>query len=91
VARVIPASGPAAPWAGNNGETTSGPAEPQISGTKTYEYAREQGVDVTLKILTEDETGAEHCQHDNPTLGMERMADWLAEVFQIDERQLLLT
>jgi dienelactone hydrolase len=58
--------------------------------TETYEYARDKGVDVTLKILTEDGTGAEHCQHDNPTLGMEHMADWLAEVFQIDERQLLL-
>ena len=44
--------------------------------------------DVTLKLLSEEETGAEHCQHDNPTIGQEYMADWLVDVFAIDERAL---
>ena len=30
----------------------------------------------------------EHCQHDNPTLGQERMADWLADQFAIDQRAM---
>ena len=36
-----------------------------------------------------DETGAEHCQHDNPTIGQEVLADWLADKFGIDQRALL--
>ena len=46
-------------------------------------------MDVTLEFLGEDETGADHCQHDNPTIGQEIMADWLVDVFGIDERELL--
>ena len=38
-----------------------------------------------------EETGAEHCQHDNPTIGQEILADWLADVFKIDQRALLKT
>jgi dienelactone hydrolase len=56
---------------------------------QVYDYAREHGVDATLKLVEEDETGAEHCQHDNPTIGMEYMGDWLAERFGIDQKQLL--
>ncbi len=44
---------------------------------------------VTLRFVTPEETGAEHCQHDNPTIGQELMADWLADVFGIDQRALL--
>jgi pimeloyl-ACP methyl ester carboxylesterase len=55
---------------------------------KVADYARAKGVDVTLRFVTEDETGADHCQHDNPTIGQELMMDWLAGVFGIDERQL---
>jgi hypothetical protein len=36
---------------------------------KVYDYGRAKGVDVTLRLLSEEETGAEHCQHDNPTIG----------------------
>ena len=39
----------------------------------------------------EEETGAEHCQHDNPTIGQEILADWLADRFGIDQRKLLAT
>ena len=46
----------------------------------SYDYAQAKGVDVTLRFVTEEETGAEHCQHDNPTIGQELMADWLADV-----------
>jgi predicted esterase YcpF (UPF0227 family) len=57
--------------------------------TKTYEYAKAKGVDATLRFVMPEETGAEHCQHDNPTIGQELMADWLADVFRIDQRELL--
>ena len=53
-----------------------------------YDYAKAHGVDVTLRFVGEDETGAEHCQHDNPTIGQELMADWLTDIFGIDEREL---
>ena len=56
---------------------------------QVYEYARSKGVDVTLKMIEPEETGAEHCQHDNPTIGQEYMADWLVDLFGIDERDLL--
>ncbi|HMJ35607.1 MAG TPA: alpha/beta hydrolase [Baekduia sp.] len=56
---------------------------------RVYDDARARGVDVTLKLIGEEETGAEHCQHDNPTIGMEYLCDWLAEKFGIDQRALL--
>ncbi|HEV8106826.1 MAG TPA: alpha/beta hydrolase [Burkholderiales bacterium] len=60
-----------------------------VENSKTvYEYARSKGVKVTLRLTSAEETGAEHCQHDNPTLGQELMIDWLADVFRIDQRQL---
>jgi hypothetical protein len=46
---------------------------------------------VTLRIVNADETGADHCQHDNPTMGQELMIDWLADLFGIDERELRKT
>jgi pimeloyl-ACP methyl ester carboxylesterase len=57
--------------------------------TKVYDYAKAKGVDATLRFLSEEETGAEHCQHDNPTIGQEVLADWLADRFGIDQRALL--
>jgi dienelactone hydrolase len=56
---------------------------------KVYDYAKAHGVDVTLRFVTPDETGAEHCQHDNPTIGQELMSDWLADVFGIDQPAVL--
>jgi dienelactone hydrolase len=56
--------------------------------TRVYDYAHEHGVDVTLELIGEDETGAEHCQHDNPTIGMEYLCDWLADRFGIDQTTL---
>ena len=53
-----------------------------------YEYAKRKGVNATLRLTSAEETGAEHCQHDNPTLGQELMIDWLADVFAIDQRSL---
>jgi dienelactone hydrolase len=53
---------------------------------KAYESAKAQGVDVTLRFLTADNTGADHCQHDNPTIGQELMLDWLADRFGINQR-----
>jgi len=55
---------------------------------KVYDYAIAHQVDATLRLTNEEETGAEHCQHDNPTLGQELMMDWLADVFKIDQRSL---
>ena len=57
--------------------------------SKLHEHARARGVDVTLRLIGEEETGAEHCQHDNPTLGQEYMADWLADRFEIDQLDLM--
>lgn len=60
-----------------------------VENVKTvYEYARSKGVNVTLRLTSAEETGAEHCQHDNPTLGQEIMIDWLADVFKIDQRKM---
>ena len=56
---------------------------------KTYDSAKAAGVDATLRILDPDETGAEHCQHDNPTIGQEILSDWLADKFGIDQGALL--
>ena len=53
-----------------------------------HDYAKSRGVDVTLRLTDAEETGAEHCQHDNPTLGQEIMMDWLADVFKIDQAKL---
>ncbi|HEY6831203.1 MAG TPA: YqiA/YcfP family alpha/beta fold hydrolase, partial [Pseudolabrys sp.] len=55
----------------------------------SYDYAKAKGVDVTLRILDPDETGAEHCQHDNPTIGQEILCDWLADRFGSDQTALL--
>jgi dienelactone hydrolase len=61
-----------------------------VENSKTvYEYAKKHGVNVTLRLTTEEETGAEHCQHDNPTLGQELMIDWLADVFRVDQKKLV--
>ena len=57
----------------------------------TYDYAMAHGVDATMRVLDPEETGAEHCQHDNPTIGQEVLADWLADRFGIDQRALLRT
>jgi acetyl esterase/lipase len=59
------------------------------NSTTVYEYARSKGVKATLRLTSAEETGAEHCQHDNPTLGQELMIDWLADVFGIDQRRLV--
>ncbi|MFM1879932.1 MAG: hypothetical protein RLZZ344_166 [Pseudomonadota bacterium] len=56
---------------------------------KVYDYGKARGKDVTLRLLSEEETGAEHCQHDNPTIGQEILGDWLADRFGIDQRALL--
>ena len=55
---------------------------------KVYDYAKANGVDVTLRLVGEEETGAEHCQHDNPTLGQELINDWLSDIFNIDQTSL---
>jgi hypothetical protein len=34
-------------------------------------------VPVELKVFEADETGASHCQADNPTLGHEYICDWI--------------
>ncbi len=56
--------------------------------SRVYEHATESGLDVTLKFFGQDETGAEHCQHDNPSIGAEYMADWLADRLGINQRTL---
>ena len=55
---------------------------------QVHDYAKSKGIDVTLVLTEAEGTGAEHCQHDNPTLGQEIMIDWLADQFGIDQRKL---
>ena len=54
---------------------------------QVYDYAKENGVDVTLEMIQVEETGAEHCQHDNPSIGQEKMSDWLADRFGLDQKR----
>ena len=42
-----------------------------------HAFARSAGVDVELHVFTGEDTGASHCQADNPTIGQELIADWL--------------
>jgi hypothetical protein len=44
-------------------------------------------VDVPIEFLSEEETAAEHCQHDNPTIGEEYMFDWLADTLPKEEER----
>jgi dipeptidyl aminopeptidase/acylaminoacyl peptidase len=44
-----------------------------------YDFARDAGVAAQFKVFTGQETGAAHCQADNPTLGQEFVWDWLRE------------
>jgi dienelactone hydrolase len=53
-----------------------------------FDYAQRHGVKATLRLTDAEETGAEHCQHDNPTLGQELMLDWLTDALGIDQRTL---
>lgn len=44
-----------------------------------FEEGQAAGVDVGIKWFSPEETGAAHCQIDNPTIGMELICDWLAD------------
>lgn len=57
--------------------------------TLVYDSARNAGVDVTLRLVDPEDTGAEHCQHDNPTVGQEIAFDWLADRFGISQLDVL--
>lgn len=55
---------------------------------ESFDYAKRHGLDVTLKMFTAEETGASHCQIDNPTLGQEFICDWIADRLGIDQSAL---
>jgi pimeloyl-ACP methyl ester carboxylesterase len=55
---------------------------------EAYEYSKAHGQEVTFKVFTTEETGAAHCQIDNPTLGMEYICDWLADNLNVDQNAL---
>ncbi len=52
---------------------------------EAYAEAKRHRLDVTKKLFTAEETGAAHCQIDNPTIGQEYIFDWLADVIGIDQ------
>jgi hypothetical protein len=56
---------------------------------RVVEYARRKGVNIAYREVTAEETGADHCQHDNPTLGSDIVVDWLAHQLDIDQTQLV--
>lgn len=45
---------------------------------QAYEFARAQGVAAEWKAFGAQETGAAHCQADNPVVGQEFIWDWVA-------------
>lgn len=55
------------------------------TATDTYDYAKAKGVKAELKLFDPSETGAAHCQVDNPTLGQEFICDWLAAQLGVDQ------
>jgi len=55
------------------------------AATESVAYAKSKGVDVTLKMFTPEETGAAHCQMDNPTLGQEYICDWIADKLGVNQ------
>lgn len=55
---------------------------------ESYEYSKKHGQDVSFKVFTAEETGAAHCQIDNPTLGMEYIFDWLSDKLGVDQTKL---
>lgn len=58
---------------------------------RSYEYSQAHGLDVTFKVFTTEETGAAHCQIDNPTFGQEYICDWLADKLGVDQSALPAT
>jgi dienelactone hydrolase len=56
---------------------------------RVVEYARSKGVNITYREVTAEETGADHCQHDNPTLGSDIVVDWLAHQLGINQAELV--
>lgn len=51
-------------------------------------YSKQHGQDITFKVFSAEETGAAHCQIDNPTIGMEYVFDWLSQKLGIDQTKL---
>jgi hypothetical protein len=56
---------------------------------KTYDSATERGFDVALRIIDPDDTDAEHCQYDDPTIGQKVLCNWVTDHFGIDQAALL--
>lgn len=46
---------------------------------RVFDEAKAAGLDVSIKWFSPEETGAAHCQIDNPTIGMELICDWLSD------------
>lgn len=46
-----------------------------------FETAKSAGVTVASMVVSPQQTTAEHCQLDNPSLGEDLVFDWLADVF----------
>ncbi|CAN5378192.1 alpha/beta hydrolase [soil metagenome] len=44
-----------------------------------FDCAKQAGVPVELRVFDAEETGASHCQADNPTIGQAFICDWLAD------------
>jgi dienelactone hydrolase len=55
---------------------------------QAFDCAKAAGVDVELKWFQPEDTGASHCQIDNPTIGMEFICDWIADKLGVDQRSL---
>ena len=59
---------------------THGEADAQISmDIARKQFAEVGSKDKTLKVFTQEEGGAQHCQGDNLTIGTTYIADWLSD------------
>ena len=48
-----------------------------------FEHARRHDVPVELRVFNAEETGASHCQADNPSIGQAFICDWLADQLEV--------
>jgi dipeptidyl aminopeptidase/acylaminoacyl peptidase len=59
---------------------THGETDAQISMEDARRlFAEVESKDKTMKVFTREEGGSEHCQLDNPTIGIAYIADWLSD------------
>lgn len=52
-----------------------------------FAHATQHDVPVELRVFSAEETGASHCQADNPSIGQAFICDWLADRLKVHPRR----